>query len=267
MNSYEDWNQAIGTWFFGEQKANRTVVLTVDGAILRSAMRSLRGFDEFNNDQQAQVDFLKSIRERLESTIWQWWPGEVTPNEFPKTLALLAAQVLAAFCMDDADVDADGPTNREYRGWLCHILHRHASPLGWPEGWTSGDHRTLWRAGLEHWANHLMYQRWGRVVLPGDMSGPWRDVRLPLSQALLRPPDFQRLHFFFESCGLTAGESNPDFDYLVEWKLDDEPELFSRRAKEVLRDRNRHETARLQIQDAFQAWDGTFDSLRLCTSR
>src|SRR5207248_2531510 len=119
MSSYDEWNEAIGSWFFHDQNADR-VVFSVDDSVLRLAMRHLLGRDQFESDLDAREDFLVAVRGQLEANDGHWTTGPIQPEEYPDHLGLLAAQVLACFCMDDDESEC--LTKTSYREWLARLL-------------------------------------------------------------------------------------------------------------------------------------------------
>lgn len=254
--NYAEWNTAIGRHFFSPERADEPVYLSVDGETLRLAAERADPPVIFEDAHAAEKDFLVWIRWKLGRN--GWGIGRLARDVYPLGLALAAFQVLAAHHMQDAGdwtEKAYWPRVREMLG------ESEISQM--PEGLDREAHQALWRRGLALWANEKPYQNgsWGRLLLPEDEPG-LRHVRIPLSQALIRQADLERLPSFFREVNFQPGEA---LDFESVWD-EVEPRLYTSNfltshARRVLQNEMRRKAACEQIAAFLYAWDGAVPEL------
>ena len=215
---YEHWNTALSETVFNHNVAGRAVYLDMEPEVIQQAAASIWPSTlQFGDDAvhsfrdtvrrtcvSEDRDFNSERRNRFDlgahaRRVDRWYRARQSQSESvepPPTIALLALFALAAERMQsDSDMAA---TN--YYGRLAEVLdvpEDHKSQLG-------GEYRDhamrLWNS-LNVWlsAEH------GRRGMPTAVSfGHNRYISLPISQALIRAQERERLSEFF-----TAYEFNP----------------------------------------------------------
>jgi hypothetical protein len=183
-----DWANAIGHATFSVQEAGRVVYLAIDEEEIGRIGR------EFGLAPTVSYD---SFRAAVIAEVRYGWPDPGRPlqeGQFPGYLALLAAQVVAAFQMHD-----DGLTGaKAYWRRLREFLGQSPEDKR-PEGLENWRHKALWK-GLERWANETNGGRLGRVRLVEQVAGHHL-VAEPLGQCLLRRADLEKLRDLFAERG------------------------------------------------------------------
>lgn len=258
---YLSWTQAIGRRFFRPEFADEPVYLAVDAQALLEAATMAEPPVAFDSAEAAAIDFVQAVRQQLRKPAGWELVGLSASDAPPGCLGLLAFQVYAAFCMMK---DANW-TPKAYWPRVRELLH--PCPLNLD---TDQTHQFLWRKVLQRWVNDSEYQggRRGRLILPPENDGRGhRHIRLPLSQALLRTEDKQRLPAFFKEAGLVPGE------VMTAQKLArshgpllDRRDLFTSHAIKVFTD-HRREGALGQICQSLLEWDGSLGAQREKRSR
>jgi hypothetical protein len=189
--SWWDWNNAIGRATFSKEQVNRVVYLAVDKDEIGRIGRN------FDLDAYAAYE---SFRSAVITQVRDGWPEPSKPiqeGQYPHYLAVLAAQVVAAFQMHD-----DGLTGaKAYWRRLREFLGQSSEDKR-PDGLKNCRHQDLWK-GLKRWANETNHGHWGRVRLVEKSKGHHL-VAEPLGQCLLRRADLVKLQ------GLFAENGRPD---------------------------------------------------------
>lgn len=234
---YSLWNRAIGQHFFNRERSGKTVVLTVDTdtllEIAQEAELPLTNLDEID------IQFSAAVQEEVSESGWEVGPLE--RDRYPRCLAKVALLVLVAFRMA-ATQEASA---RAY--WLRFSeLFKGRKP-------DRVDLESLWRKGLERWANRIQQGEWGRVDLPADRQTSFRWVRLAKSQVLLRLADLRSLPQFFSETGLRPGASRSE----IEGVISHQSYKLRQHVCSVLGDQTRRPRALEQIEQSLAEWDGT----------
>lgn len=248
---YDEWNEAIGRYFFGPEKAGMLVFLTVDPETLHS-LASKRTVLPISI-REAVEDFSSAVHNRI-CRMWPWWHfSEPLPDCYPDLLGLIAIQVLAVYKMQDSG----DWTGKAYWIRLRELLKADRSSY-MPLGLKPDTHQWLWEKYAD-WVNRIQQGRWGYVQLHDDTGGV-RHIQLPKSQALLRLEDLNHLDRFFGVMGLQPDEaSNPDILHTVAdgiGRYKDDLKVFSSHARRVLADQDRFWIACEQIVNHLELWDG-----------
>lgn len=188
--SCQDWANAIGQATFSAQEAGRVVYLAIDEEEIERIGR------EFGLDPASAYE---SFRDAVIAEVQSGydWPNPsrlLQEGQFPGYLAILAAQVVAAFQMHDDKRAGENAYWRRLREFLGQSPEDKR-----PEGLDSRQHTELWK-GLERWANETNGGRLGRVRLVEKVGGHHL-VAEPLGQCLLRRADLDKLRVLFAKCG------------------------------------------------------------------
>ncbi len=240
--SCRDWANAIGRATFSASQADRVVYLAVDDEEIGKIGR------EFALDPAASYE---SFRTAVISEVRYGWPDpSLTSREgqFPGYLAVLTAQVVAAFQMHD-----DGQTGAKAYWRRLREFLRQPSEDKIPDGLKGEQHAALWR-GLRRWANETNGGRLGRVRLVEKVHGH-RLVAEPIGQCLLRRADLAKLRLLFAE----RGRPDPE-PYLgrrlkelvddVRWALPGP--YFTNHSRRVLDDPDRFDGAWEQIEAEYE---------------
>ena len=183
--SCENWAEKIGQATFNEDQAGRVVYLAIDQEEIQRI-----GLDVFGLDDESTA--YESFRKAVIKEVACDWPAANIPwtGKYPIQLALLAAQVVAAFQMHD-----DGKTGiKAYWRRLRQFLGQDPEDTA-PKGLIGEDHTALW-ANLKKWANETNGGGLGLVKLVEKDRGH-RLVAEPLGQCLLRRGDLDKLYDLF----------------------------------------------------------------------
>lgn len=251
MTSYASWNEATGRFFLTPDHAGRRVVLTADPETLLDIARDAGLTSGAATSEQAVASLTTAVQQEVLANGWTL--GQLEKDRYPHCLAMLAVFVLAAFRMETREEK----TGNAYWYRLRELLdptEEHRSRGALPLGLTEPRFEELWR-GLREWANRIQQKTWGFVELPPDRPGPFRLVRIPKSQALLRIADLRGLPRFFQHAGLRPGAPPEELKRKVERSL----RFFTSHARRVLEDEHRAPLALGQIAEALSAWDGNAD--------
>lgn len=222
-NDYGRWNRAIVQWATRGVPHGTPVYLSVDEEVL--AGLGLGTVEDFCQAVRSQV----VVGDRVQLSALQ---NHGSPE--PAGVAFLALMVLAAHdMMRDDKLDA--------KDFFTHFCKR----LG-----VSGDNRPigmkeerLW----QEWNRWLEERGWIATAKPGEGSRKY--VNYPISQALLRKADVQRLcRVFYERKWTTA---RSETKLLVDLASE---ENLNRHLAELLDDRQRHEVLGAEILAVHQEW-------------
>lgn len=188
MNGYHAWNAALCGYLTAGVPRGRPVFMHVDASVLAAAARML---PEPLDRHGAEAAFCAEVRAFV-------CPGGVVDtgrirridvtNGVPLCVAFLAATVLAATQMRDDEDASEG----NYFLRLREVLGMPAGP-GRPAGMESGGlgEQPLWWL----WNRWLQKSGWLPTASPGE--GPRTYIQYPISQALLRVADADRLRRIF----------------------------------------------------------------------
>ncbi len=261
LDAVEAWNIAIRDEIYSLSRAGQNVYLDLDDEVVDRILShpALHGktHDDLYKDVANIINFnapadlmLESLRIRS----WSWIQKVMVskdPNEVPPMLAFLAVTVAAAEEMGTGDVDANA-----YYSHLCRLLDLH------PE---STDARKLQEAYrgiaeplwgyLNRWLIDIRYSR----GVPTAYAISQRFVGIPVSQALVREIDRNRLPTMFQFFGLKplVAISAPEMEELVTlWIQRDDHQVSAGIRKLWL-----NAQARAQISavfcDELEKWEGS----------
>jgi hypothetical protein len=193
VGSYHDWNQALLTYFTEGLPRGTAVFLSVDDDALRVAGK---GILTVQLGTDATADFVDAVRRRVVRGGYRidvaslLCPGT---EGAPEGLGFLCAMVLAAARMAD-----HGEISQ------LNYFRRLRDVLGIP-----GENRP---AGMEGGLEELVWQAWNRYLRGEGLQptarrgddGPHKFINYPISQALLRAADKDRLLRLFAEKGWRA---------------------------------------------------------------
>jgi hypothetical protein len=213
-DEYDAWNSAIATILYSSEMAGVHAYMDLDDDIMRQISELAVG-----SSDDPETGLLDAVRSTLGVTgeLRQMfrphrnrlakWKSELAhstqPPEPPPILALLAVTVLAAEAMGRGEVAANA--------YFVHLVLRLGISTDKGRRVVEQSYRedaeTMWDA-VDVWLTKLNGER----GLPTAFAISHRFVGLPLSQALVRAADRDRLPKFFDSFGLPAGYSMPAAD-------------------------------------------------------
>lgn len=192
MASYDDWNRALVAHFVEGMPRGASIYLNVDDETLRLVNRrvGIAGAGEDPVD-----DFRRAIQARVVDRWADVDPGPLYGRDgegYPRAVAFLGLMVLAASNMaEEADI-----SQIDYFTRLRGLLD--LSGEGRPPGMAHGAEELLWQA----WASWLQERGFLPSARPG--AGGTRYIAYPISQALLRQADRDRLIRLFREKGWAA---------------------------------------------------------------
>jgi len=201
---YDRWNTVIADVMFPELDHMAPVYLDLEDEMLEeiaTAMGIQAGEVEgaLADAVAATLDHSspRLIFKQHTSRLWQWSKGDSTAT--PPLLALLAVFSLAAERM----TKGDGLAGANYFGRLHEILNIPQDEL-----WINGSYR---KVAERYWAtlNTWLTDLGGRRGVPTAYAVGHRYVGLPISQALVRRGDRERLVVFFQRFGFAPGSEVP----------------------------------------------------------
>lgn len=208
MASYDQWNDAIGEVVFPELDYPHPVYLDLEGEVLEALGQAMDVAPEavesslckavadtlYRSDGPSMV--FTSHMNRLRTWIRSGRKGA------PPFLALLATFCVAAEQM----TGDDGMAAHNYFGRLRSVLDWDRSDAPLDQAYRRVAER-LW-SELNRWLVELDGQR----GLPTAYALSHRFVGLPVSQALIRSTDHERLKIFFRQYGFAPGSDVPPAD-------------------------------------------------------
>ncbi len=184
---YDEWNNAIGRYFFNAQNCGKEVLLFVNDERL----------NEIGLEDDATVaDFISAVKKKAaivsggnlcKRALQLYDDWREAKYEYPPYLAYLAFFVLATTAEGDFDPNAYYP-----RYWA--LLNEPGQ--GAPHGFY--DTADLWE-DLEKWTVEDKKEQLGRFK--ARIRGKWRHVGRPLSQTLLSEDERKALPEIFRDCG------------------------------------------------------------------
>lgn len=256
MPAYDAWNRAIAAHFFSPEHAGRPAPLAVDDETLKRI--ACRHLDVAAAD--ALEDFISAVRDRARS--WShfrwftsrqrdWWRAAAREGP-PPSIALLALLVLAASRME-RDEDVGVAAHNYY--WRLNPLIGRPHDAGTPEGIEAL--QLLWEQ-LTQWLDD---QQVGALGSSTVRAHHWHtNIGYPISQALLREADRNRLGDFFRSVRLEPGDeiSAQELWMLLRNWTHEECGLSSYGVRAILDADARLAGVLAEIVKAeFDAWDGS----------
>ncbi|MEQ8678086.1 MAG: hypothetical protein RLP44_23130 [Aggregatilineales bacterium] len=192
MATYQEWNNAIIDYAIQGLSIGTRVFLSIDDETLETIGFMFGDRPEGGWSQ----DFINSVRglciHKDQVRLSRFTnPSLRDSKDRPKYVGFLAAMVLAAHYM--GDTQEDKPVDpKDYFTHLNKLLGLFDKP-GRTKGLDAGEDERLW----QDWANWLRNQGFLPTARSGD--GPYKYVRYPISQALLRQSDKNKLWRHFTS--------------------------------------------------------------------
>lgn len=211
--NYLKWNNAIGKWFFNEEKAEQEVYLFISKHDIVKIGKQ-QGLD--GGDENIFVDFIEAIRQGipgrssngniLEHALyaynkWQENPVKIdgVQVEYPLYIGYLALFVLPLTESNQTDLRADAYYPR-IRSFLKKFDLSSMPAQNEHNNWNS-----LWD-DLFDWSFEKKNTELGYFEVHPFRNERWVYVGKPLSQSIFPIHSVRQLPQFFETCGLVPGE-------------------------------------------------------------
>lgn len=185
MASYEEWNKEIVKYFVSGLPEGASVYLSVDEQSICDIGK------RFENITDPFQDFLDAVRLKciFNSRVSIIEIRSVDSDLLPQSVAFLGAMVLAAHLMAEEETEGDNISEINYFSRLRQVLGLDVNIAGRPDGLNpAGIEEYLW---LE-WNQWIIQNGWYPSAEMGE-SISYRYINYPLSQALLREGDKERL--------------------------------------------------------------------------
>ncbi|HEX2094452.1 MAG TPA: hypothetical protein VHG28_18755 [Longimicrobiaceae bacterium] len=242
MNGYQAWNLALRNYLTAGVARGRPVFLHVDASVLSEIARTL---PEPLTPAEAEDAFCAAVRGFV--TVRGVVDTELirridVEHDVPLCLAFLAATVLAATRMREGEDVSES----NYFVRLREVLGMPAGP-GRPPGMEAG-----WAAELPLWR---LWNRWlqknGWLPTASAGEGPHTYIHFPISQALLRAADTDRLVRIF-----TLRQWRQDFDpATIVAALSQSAGGLSAHLRELLgRDDESREAVSEAVHELYESW-------------
>lgn len=256
MPDYQQWNKAITDHFLQGMPSGATIYLSMDFSALYEISTRLK-LDN-NIDKLWKDDFFQSLRSHCLSN------GAIQiraidgfyDDGIPRAVAFLGAMVLAAYLMIEEDTDEGIISETNYFKRLRMVFGLDIDGRGRPAGLNPpGIEERLWT----NWNNYLLKKSYFPSAEPGQGIAR-RYINFPLSQALLRDADKDRLERIFRREEKAARlNSSMDMDHLNVWLKHNSHLINSSHLKGLLKhdDRKRYNTLCEAIYDVYSQieWD------------
>ena len=191
MARYAEWNRAIVERAVAGARLGENVYLSVNDEALEQIGRAV--FGSTHHESWAQ-DFRQAMRDKVvigERLELDQLRGLHESTGYPAGVGFLAATVLAAYKMADAGDDRLLAIN--YFTRLREVLGVLTDTDGRPKGMKAGSEEPLWLA----WIGWLHSHGFFSTAAAGE--GPQRFISYPISQAILRQADRDRLGRLLEA--------------------------------------------------------------------
>lgn len=255
---YRDWNRALGEWLFRPEFADEEVFLATDDETLLAAANGFSRTCEFADAEAAGRDFVLAVRAKTRNGRNWDFPKRESGGP-PECLGLLVFQVYAALSM----ADDDKWSAKAYWPRVKSLLGMSTGGAQYPGELDTEIQQRLWRDVLQDWLNDDDFNGGSLGVLTLPPEEGHKNIKLPLSQALLRAEDLYRLPLFFQQCNLIAGEavSVHTLDRMHGQEFSN-AQLFSRHALRVFADDKRRPAAIEQVCQYLAQWDGSLVTKR-----
>lgn len=192
LPDYNEWTIALGRYFFKKENAGKRIVLSCDKEALFESFQEYRG-NVFSDEEAAFRDFLRVVKEKLKSYNWQWERVIYTREKSNSgencfgAFLLIIVQILAGYEMSRSSKTG----HASYWRCLCEMLNVEQRP-SLPNGLSYLIHEKLWRYFVK-WVNETQEENFGRLEVPFEVQSSRPYINMPLSQALLRKVDLEKL--------------------------------------------------------------------------
>lgn len=247
--NYEQWNQAIISYFFEERSPGEIVFLQTDDESLSEIAERFSFTTENPADSLKQAVRDTFIWDGYKIDLWNSVPHnfwETPLNQEAPQAAFLALTVLAASRMDFTG--SFSATNYYVR--LNELLF-DALVQGIPKGLDRGLFRAFW-IHLQHWARDRHHVE---LYLTEGASNR-RYVWYPISQCLISENDRQRLHRFFFRHNLTPFSEPRNDELYTQLRYWTSSPQGSSKIGRYLANQNYKNSILSQVKSLLKHWDG-----------
>lgn len=253
--SYDNWNKAIGRFFFRTENAGTPVYLQIDSDTLGQIAKTIdipaeKGEDAFIQAVYTQLSNVKDepLRNITRQTK-QWWTLQKI-DEYPPCLGILAFCVLAASKMySDKEL-----------GFSSGNYYRHLEDL------LNGRWKNFKREFLDidyFWEKLNQWIKENNYGIPTASNWKGREhIGWPISQVLLRQADREKLPTFFQFCDWQPNDptiqASDATKQLQRWILRTSCKL-TKSCKQILSGNDQESIQRIaeMVLAEYQKWDGS----------
>jgi hypothetical protein len=234
MADYHQWNRAIAEYFLQGLPAGCSVYLSLDHSALKDISDSL--IIKKEGQMPWVEDFISAVRSYCvqRGTVLINLLKGTAQEGLPRCVGFLGAMVLAAYLMMEEETDDGLISERNYftRFQMIIGLNGNGRPtcLDPP-----GKEEQLWKA----WNRYLLKEGYLPTAKPGD-SISRKYINYPLSQALLRMADRERLERIFRDEEKAGRMSRVmDIERINIWLQNNAQNIVSKHIKELLHNNDR----------------------------
>lgn len=259
-SKYLQWNQTIADLFYGPDSAGRPAFLDLEVDMLKQAAQSMGLSDsELSNPKKALAQAVRATLDQPGTTggvfathlrhikYWRANSGEVPPP-----VALLSVLSLAA-----EEMGTDGFSPHNYYDHLMSLLDFTADEKSGVVGAYQKCSRSLWEC-LNGWLEDLQGER----GLPTAYSYTHAHIGRPLSQALIRETDREKMGAFFAEMGLAPRSRMTPSDMgplLAEW-LNRSGAVVSNSLRTMWKKEGGRDRITEVVCQILETWDPTIES-------
>ncbi|MFP4547212.1 MAG: hypothetical protein ACLFQM_03705, partial [Fidelibacterota bacterium] len=267
--NYLEWNNALGKWFFNEEKAEQEVYLfiTIQDIIKVGKEHGVEG-----SNKDIFLDFIQAIKENIQEspwyhyiiehalfTYWQWCNNLNKLNEtrfqYPFYIGYLSLFVLPLTENQDNNFRADAyyPIAKKFlEKYDLPTMPYQSEKLNW---------NSIWK-NLEEWSIDKKNTELGYFEIHQFKNKGWIYAGMALSQSIFPVQSFRKLPKFYEICNLVPGDKIENEDLKKYLLLNGSRYLdLSKRIIGIIKDSNNelgHSIINL-IKRHYKQWSGTTD--------
>ncbi|NJL03539.1 MAG: hypothetical protein HC911_01210 [Chloroflexaceae bacterium] len=242
-DAYSHWNHTLIKFVTAGKRHGDPVFLSIDDDSIR-----LLTEQPSSGGGSPLTDFYQAVRKRIVSAKNVRLTSLSGRNEFgePKSVAFLAAMVIAASRMAAEEDEEQDVAANDYFSRLRDVLGIYGQ--GRPKGMENGAEELLWK----DWSRWLERQGF-QATAHSSSDGPKKFISYPLSQALLRGADKDRLRRLFTE---KHWPHDWDADTLIFYVKREAPYLTKHLQKLLTSGTERLQAVTEAIYDVYEDWDG-----------
>lgn len=256
MADYSEWNSVIVSYFLQGLPTGTTVYLSMDLGAL-SEISTRLNIDR-NDEEPWKDDFYAAIRSECvrQGNVYLRTIDGIDESGIPHGVAFLGAMVLAACLMMDEETEDGIISETNYFNRLRTVLGLDSEERGRPSGLNPpGVEEKLWK----QWNDYLLRNRFFPSAEAGQGIAH-KYINYPLSQALLRNADHERLERVFRKEQKAGRLSQSlDMDRLNVWLKNNSHLITSSHLKDLFNqdDRRRYNALCESVYEVYTQieWD------------